>query len=302
MALFETYTEAAGTGGGGMREDLLDIIVNISPTETPMLSGFKKSKANATTHEWLTDTLGTANASRVAEGAAFSNTANIAVARTRLSNYCQINREVFEVSDTLDAVDKAGIKGGEYEYQLAKGLKILARAMEVDIVNGASAAGSAGTARGAKGVLPWITTNLGDNSGTDRALTEAIYNDNLQDIFVQGGNPDTTYVHGWQKRKISSFSASNTRNVEASSKKLIYSVDVYESDFGLQRVILDRYMTDSYVAQLQKDMWGIAMLRPVKHTPIAKLGSSRAGMVESEWTVVSMEEKASGAIKDLSTS
>lgn len=298
MALFETYTEAAGTGGGGMREDLLDVIVNISPTETPMLSGFKKSKANATTHEWLTDTLGTANASRVAEGAAFSNSANIAVARTRLSNYCQINREVFEVSDTLDAVDKAGIKGGEYEYQLAKALKIMARAMEVDVVTGASAAGSAGTARGSKGVIPWVTTNL-STAGGGRDLTETIYNNNLQDIFGTGGNPDTTYVNGWQKRKVTAFSATNTRNIEASSKKLIYSVDVYESDFGLQRVILDRYMPTDKLAQLQKDMWSIAMLRPVKHTPIAKLGSSRAGMVEAEWTIVSMEEKASGVIEEL---
>jgi len=272
--------------------------VNISPTETPMLSAFKKSKAVATTHEWLTDTLGTADASRVAEGAAFSNSANVAVARTRLSNYTQINREVFEVSDTMDAVDKAGIKGGEYEYQLARALKILALAMEVDVVNGASAAGSAGGARGSKGVIPWTTTNLA-TAGGGRDLTEDIYNNSLQAIFVSGGNPDTTYVHGTQKRAISGFDSSNTRNIEASTKKLIYSVDVYESDFGLQRIILDRHMITDKLAQLQKDMWGIAMLRPVKHTPIAKQGASRAGMVEAEWTVVSYEEKASGIIEEL---
>ena len=163
---------------------------------------------------------------------------------------------------------------------------------------GASAAGSAGTARGSKGVIPWVTTNL-STAGGGRDLTETIYNDNLQDIFGTGGNPDTTYVNGWQKRKVTAFSATNTRNIEASSKKLIYSVDVYESDFGLQRVILDRYMPTDKLAQLQKDMWSIAMLRPVKHTPIAKLGSSRAGMVEAEWTVVSFEEKASGVIEEL---
>ena len=57
MAVFETYNTATA-----IREDLLDVIVNISPTETPMLSGFKKSKAKATLHEWLTDTLGSADA------------------------------------------------------------------------------------------------------------------------------------------------------------------------------------------------------------------------------------------------
>ena len=104
MATFQTYQ--AGTmsiGVGGLREDLLDVIVNISPTETPMLSGFKKSKANGTVHEWVTDTLGTATNTTVVEGADFSDPT--LTARVRFSNYCQINREGFQVSDTLDAVD-----------------------------------------------------------------------------------------------------------------------------------------------------------------------------------------------------
>lgn len=296
MAVFETYT--SGGAGAGLREDLLDVIVNISPTETPMLSGFKKSKASGTLHEWLTDTLGTANSSRVSEGEAFASPA--LTSRVRVGNYCQINREGFEVSDTLDAVDKAGVKGGEYEYQLAKALKIMARAMEVDIVSGVSAAGAAaGTDRATRGVVSFMSSNV-STAGSDRALTELIYNGNLQTIFVTGGNPDTTYVHGWQKRKISGFSTANTRNIEASSKKMIASIDIYESDFGLQRIILNRFTPTDKVLQLQKDMWGIAMLRPVKHTPIAKLGSSRAGMVESEWAVVSYHEGASGYIEDLS--
>ena len=97
----------------GSRQPAITIL-----TETPMLSGFKKSKAGGTLHEWLTDTLGTANAGRVAEGATFSSPT--LTARTRVGNYCQINREGFEVSDTLDAVDRAGVKGGEYEYQMAR--------------------------------------------------------------------------------------------------------------------------------------------------------------------------------------
>lgn len=300
MATFQTYQ--AGTmsiGVGGLREDLLDIIVNISPTETPMLSGFKKSKANGTLHEWTTDTLGTAADTTVAEGADFTSP-TLAV-RTRHSNYCQINREGFQVSDTMDAVDKVGIKGGEYEYQLAKALKNIARGMEVAIVEGTSAAGDATTARGSKGILDsdtgvggWLQQN-GASMGTN-VITEVVYNDVLQDIFVQGGNPDTTYAHGWNKRKISGFTAGLTRNVESFAKKLVQSVDVYESDFGLQRIILDRYMCVRAVLMLQKDMFSVAMLRPVKHTPLAKVGSSRRGMVESEWTLVSYNQKASGKV------
>ena len=307
MATFQTYQ--AGTmsiGVGGLREDLLDIIVNISPTETPMLSGFKKSKASGTVHEWVTDTLGTATNNTVVEGADFSDPT--LTARVRHSNYCQINREGFQVSDTLDAVDKVGIKGGEYEYQLAKALKNIARGMEVAIVKGESAAGSASAARGSRGISDsttggtgtgWLTTNSATMGTND--ITEVVYNNMLQEIFIQGGNPDTTYAHGWNKRKISAFTAGSTKNIESFAKKLVLSVDVYESDFGLQRIILDRYMPEKAVSILQKDMWSVAMLRPVKHTPLAKVGSARRGMVESEWTLVSYNEKASGTVFNTST-
>ena len=308
MATFQTYQ--AGTmsiGVGGLREDLLDIIVNISPTETPMLSGFKKSKASGTVHEWVTDTLGTATNTTVVEGADFSDPT--LTARVRHSNYCQINREGFQVSDTLDAVDKVGIKGGEYEYQLAKALKNIARGMEVAIVKGESAAGSASVARGSRGISDsttggtgtgWLTTNSATMGTND--ITEVVYNNMLQEIFIQGGNPDTAYAHGWNKRKNSAFTAGSTKNIESFAKKLVLSVDVYESDFGLQRIILDRYMPEKAVSILQKDMWSVAMLRPVKHTPLAKVGSARRGMVESEWTLVSYNEKASGTVFNTSTS
>ena len=295
MAAFQTYTQK------GNREDLLDIIVNISPTETPMLSGFGKGKASGTLHEWMTDSLAAGSDGRVIEGAVF--TAVALAARTRVGNYCQINRRSFEVSDTLDAVDKAGVKGGEYEYQLAKALKIMATDMEVDIVSGVSGAGTTAAARKSRGVLSFISSNVETGSATPgtQALTESMYNDSLQTIFDSGGNPDTTYANGFQKRQISAFTASQTRNIEASSKKLIASIDVYESDFGMQRIILDRYMTSTIIAQLQKEMWKIAMLRPVKHTPIAKVGSSRRGMTEAEWTLESLNEAASGQITELTT-
>jgi hypothetical protein len=60
-------------------------------------------------------------------------------------------------------------------------------------------------------------------------------------------------------------------------------------------------MPEKAVAVLQKDMWSVAMLRPVKHTPLAKVGSARRGMVESEWTLVSFNEKASGKVFNTST-
>ena len=41
----------------GIREDLRDVIYNVSPEETPFLSTCKKTRATNTYHEWLQDTL-----------------------------------------------------------------------------------------------------------------------------------------------------------------------------------------------------------------------------------------------------
>jgi len=124
----------------------------------------------------------------------------------------------------------------------------------------------------------------------------------LQECYGQGENHDTTYAAGWNKRKLSGFTAGSQKNIESFAKKLVQSVDIYESDFGIQRIILSRYMPAKAICMLQKDMWSVAMLRPVKHTPLAKVGSARRGMVESEWTLVSYNEAASGKLFNTSVS
>ena len=297
MVTFTTYHV------NGNREDLINVLVNISPEETPMLSGFKKTKASGRLHEWMQDSLAAGADGKVVEGS--DATAGSPTARTRVGNYCQINRKAFQVSDTQDApnLQKAGVNGSEYEYQLSKALKEIATDMEYGIVNGVSASGTSAVARESRGVLSFISTNVETGSATPgtEVLDEELYNDSLQTIFAAGGNPDTTYANGFQKRRISAFTGSQTRNIEASSKKLIASLDVYESDFGLQRVILDRYMTATIICQLQEEMWKIAMYRPVKHTPLAKTGSSRKGMVESEWCLEALSEASGGKITELTT-
>ena len=294
MATFVSYNNANGN-----REDLLNIIVNITPTETPMLSGFGKGKAVATTHEWLQDSLGAVEINNVVEGS--DATAGTMTARTRVLNYTQINRKVWQVSDTMEVIDKAGVSGSEYSYQLSKALKEIARDVEYSIVNGTGNAGNASTAREVKGVNAWLTSNT-STAGSARALTEAIYNDLLQDVYDAGGNPDVTYCAGFQKRKISGFTASQTRNIEASNKRLIASIDVYESDFGLQKVILDRHHSTARVSCMEKSKWKVAMLRPVKAVELSKAGSSRKGMCEMEWTLEALHEASSGQIRNLTTS
>ena len=41
----------------GIREDLQDVIYNVSPEETPFLTKCRKTSASNTLHEWQTDSL-----------------------------------------------------------------------------------------------------------------------------------------------------------------------------------------------------------------------------------------------------
>lgn len=265
-----------------------------------MFSGFKKVKASATYVEWMKESLASAASNAQIEGADYSFTTP--TARTREGNYTQILRKTLEISGTQEVIDKAGVES-EYAHRMKNALKEIARDAEYAIVNGTGNSGASGTARELKGVVSFITTTVETGSGTGtQALTETMYNDLLQDVYNQGGNPDTTYANGWQKRKISSFSTPSTRNIDAEDKKLVASVDVYESDFGLQTIVLDRYMPTDKIVALEKDKWAVAVLRPFKSEEVAKAADSLRGAVVGEISLVSYNEAASGKIQELSTS
>ena len=111
---FDTYDSV------GEREDLSDVIYNISPTDTPFLSSAAKTKSTAVLHEWQTDALAAPADSRIAEGVDYADAGTSASSnefpagfttvggnRTRLSNVCQINGKVITVSGTRRAIDQA---------------------------------------------------------------------------------------------------------------------------------------------------------------------------------------------------
>jgi hypothetical protein len=290
---FETYESV------GNREDLIDVITNISPTDTPMLSRFGRTSARATYHEWQKDSLADASSNKVEEGKDVD--APSIDSTTRVGNYTQILRKSWRVTDTQEAVDKAG-RDSEYEYQMAKHMKELAKDIEYAIVNGSQASGATGTAREMKGVLNFISTNVETGSGAgDEDLDETMYNDLLETIWNEGGDPDVTYAPGPQKRAISNFTANSTRNIGAESNRLTASVDVYESDFGLQTIIADRYIPDKKLVVLEEEMWKTAYLRPVQSRRLPDDGGGPKGKVEAELTLEALNEASSGKITELNT-
>ncbi len=286
----------------GNREDLLDVITNISPEETPMFSSFGKTKAKGVYHEWLEDSLATATSNTNIEGDDYTFAKRSS--RTREGAYTQIFVTPVEVSDTQRAVDSAGLED-EYAYQLAKALKEHARDIEYAICStGAGASGASGTARELKGLLAWITSvNETGTATSDEDLTETMFNDALQDIWTNGGRPDVAYANGYQKRQIGTFTDSATKFVEATSEKeMLAGVNVYDSDFGRIKIKLSRYMPSDSIAILQSDLWKVAVLRATQTEEVAKVGDATRGVVKSELTLEARNEAGSGKVTQLNTS
>ena len=160
----------------GDREDLSDVIYNISPTDTPFMSSVGKTKATAVLHEWQTDSLAAADATNAAVEGADATSATLSPT-TRVGNRTQISQKTIQVSGTLDnAIDKAGRKS-EKAYQLSKASSELKRDMEkILLSNQVAAAGTGGgspTARTLGGLQAWINTNVSlGTSGVYFAVTD----------------------------------------------------------------------------------------------------------------------------------
>ena len=306
---FDTYDSV------GEREDLSDVIYNISPTDTPFLSSAAKVKATAVLHEWQTDSLAAASTSNaVIEGDEATNDA--ITATTRLSNSCQIMDKTVVISGTQEAVDKAG-RASELAYQIAKKAKELKRDMEAQITtNNAEVTGSATAAREMGSLGAWVATNdvmgtsgtsgsVGNTArtdGTQRAFTEDLLKSVIKSVWNEGGDPTMIMVGPFNKQKLSGFTGNSTRFDAGADATLYTSVDVYASDFGQLQVVPNRFSRDRDAWVLDMNYWGVAFLRDFSMHELAKTGDTEKRQLLVEATLESRNEAASGLVADLTTS
>lgn len=283
----------------GNREDLNDVIANISPMDTWFFSTIGNGgAAKARYVEWQTDALGAAAENAVYEGGDAPASTAI-TATTRVGNYCQILRKVFQITNTQDEVDKAG-RSSEVSYQTTKHLKEFARDVEYALlINSASASGATGTARKMLGVIGWIATNTASATATGLALTEVLLNSTLQTIWAAGGKPHNVLVGGYVKRTIDAFTT-NTRYATADSQSLVAAVDIYKSSFGALAIRLHHQLNTSAAGTViifgDMDLWKKRFLRNTKTEELAKTGDSRKFMITAELTLESRQEAGSGMI------
>lgn len=299
----------------GNREDLSNIIYDISPTETPFMSGIARTPATATLHEWQTDTLTAASSTNaVIEGDDATTTASSP--SVRLGNRTQISDKVPRVTGTQRVVDSAG-RGDEFDYQILKAGKELKRDMESSLLaNNAAVTGNDSTARELAGIEAWIATNddfgaggaspagTGADARTDgaqRAFLEADLKSVLASCFDAGGNPNMVMVGSFNKQAMSAFSGNATRNTDSRDQTLMTAIKIYVSDFGELQVMTNRFQRSRSALVLDMDMWAMATLREFEQTPLAKTGDSDRVQLISEYTLEARNEAASGGVFDLTT-
>ena len=306
---FDTYDSI------GEREDLSDVIYNISPTDTPFLSSAAKVKATAVLHEWQTDSLAAASTSNaVIEGD--EATLDAVTATTRLSNSCQIMDKTVVITGTQEVVDKAG-RASELAYQIAKKAKELKRDLEAQLTtNNAEVAGNASTARELGSLRAWVATNddmgasgssggagnTAATDGTQRVFTESALKSVIKSVWNAGGDPTMIMVGPFNKQKLSGFTGNSTRFDAGADATLYTSVDVYASDFGQLQVVPNRFSRDRDAWVLDMDYWGVAFLRDFSMHELSKTGDSEKRQLILEATLESRNEAASGCVADLTTS
>ena len=298
MAQSSTYSNPA------VREDLLDIITNLSPTENQLSTGLSKSKATSSVHSWLVDsydaTTTTSADKKAVEGEDFG--AGDVVNPTRKTNYTQIIRQDWKVTGTEQVVSHAGMQSPK-AYHMAKSMVHYKNKLEWSIVNGVAAAGNASTAREMGGIFDQVTTNKVANAAV--AFTETLMNDYFAQVWGTSAKaPDAVYVGAKGKRAISAFTAGATKNIESKDKRLINTVDVYESDFGVVKLFLHRFINDvlaagstGNIAILREDTWAIADLRAPNNYDAPKGGDYEKGAIIGETTLEGRYEKANFVAK-----
>ncbi len=284
--------------GKTMVEDVTDLIVNIDYTSTPFYSGLATSEATNTLHQWLNDTLAASALNAAIEGNDLSFTdANVP---SRSVNIVQLFQKDIRVSNTEQRVAHYGM-GDPYTYQQNKKMIELARDIEKALVAGTTASGSSGVARQLNGAIALITTNKTTrNSGT--SLSETEFNDIVSGIWDSGTdlNVDKVFVGSSLKRVISGFTAGSTKFTELRQEEKLYnSVGVYESDFGVHTIYLEREVPttagNKALLAVDSSKWRVAYLtdgRP-QHIPLATIGSAKRGMLETELTLEALNEKSS---------
>jgi hypothetical protein len=312
-------------GVNSIREDLSNVIYDISPTDTPFMSNIGRDTCENTYFEWQTDVLASADTTNaVIEGADAGNAEFTAT--VRVANYTQISRKVISVSNTDNKVNNAGMTS-QMAYQKAKAAKELKRDMEAILTsNQAGVAGNNSTARKTAGLPTWLITNSQANgatvssmsgasgngypstawtalsTSTDVALTETMLKTAIQQVWTQGGDPKVFMVNAYNKTVASAFAGLAQQRMNYTSAqpmKIIATADIYLGDFGEVSIVPNRFSPGNFAFVLDPEYASVSYLRPFQTFDLAVTGDSTKAEMVVEYGLRIKSEKAHAVIANL---
>lgn len=228
--------------------------------------------------------------------------------RTRKANYTQIFSVTVEVSGSEQAVRQLGVRD-ELDYQKAQRSRELLRDLENSVINGVSAGaspeGSTTIRRTMRGIIPSIATHVFtpgvDDFPAGTTLTEEQLNTALRLIWENSsGSVDLLVMGGGPKRALNSFIGSN-RRFSADSEVFKNLVSAYESDYGVCRVAVSRFVPAGTVLLLDTSRIAVLPLagRSFQYKPLARVGDRESGQLVGEYTLELRNQNAHGIIKGL---
>ena len=262
MAQDNTYVQTR------QAEDVQDVIYNISPIDSPVISMSKTIRATGKLHEWSQDDLNAAGENAHVEGAVAG--ADESKPIVEKSNFCQIMSKVAEVTGTLEKVDKYG-RNSEMAYQLELRYGELANDQEYAVVG----VQTAKTAEEVEGLL------------LDAHLA----------TYMEGGNPSYLVTDPKTAGLVSAMAmaAGRTRDIR-NERKIVNVIDLYVSTYGELDVVLDRNMEAGTMLLVDFNYTATPVLRPTADWPIAKVGDSDKRQILWEGTFAVLNDSAHAAV------
>lgn len=313
------------TGRIGNREELDDVISQITPEDTPIRSMMGKTTFSSIHPEWEIDTLAAPADNAQAEGDEY--TFDALASPTRVGTYTQILRKSFLISGTQDAVDNAGRREQVAAQKVKKGKEIL---KDIELALVTNTASVAGETRRFGGLPTWITTNVsrgatGANggfssgvttvatNGTQRAFTKALLDSVLQQCYISGATTKSVVVSPYVKQVFSTFmSDANVapfrQAVEDREKNtIIASADMYQGDFGVVAVVPNRVMATSaatarnaFFIDPELIEWGWLKGRAIiEDKKVAKTGDAEKVVMLGEGAMKVRNQAGLGVVADI---
>lgn len=311
-----TATTTTVSNTSGLAEDFEDVIFDVSPTDTPMLTMAKRKKATARYHQWQTDSLAAASSNIAEEGA--DATYATAAQTTTLGNYLQISRKTVDISRTLDIVNKYGRKS-EVALQLMKRGKELKRDMEFTLCRNQASANA--TARASAGWECMISGNLvransgetadysvrgfsaaswtAPEDGSLKTFIEADLVSALGLAWDDGGDPSVIMMSKKNKNLFNAFAGIATKynEVKGASQAIVSgAADLYVSSYGNHTVKLNRYMRDQAVFCIDPEYISVAYLDGIKKEKMAKTGDTERYLLTVEYCLVCDSQDAHSTV------